>query len=108
MDCSSVLFLVMGCVCAQVDKQKLVKRNMTELPYWFIMVQTGSAQPAKNEVKHSLQEQYTVRTIRRNIKQTFKSIKEILQLKTLIISRSAYFSLLNCSLGWVTDPIDDI
>ena len=47
MDCSSVLFLVMGCVCAQVDKKKLVKRNMTELPYWFNMVQTGSAQPAK-------------------------------------------------------------
>ena len=47
MDCSSVLFLVMGCGCAQVDKKKLVKRNMTELPYWFNMVQTGSAQPAK-------------------------------------------------------------
>ena len=47
MDCSSVLFLVMGCVCAQVDKKKLVKRNMRKLPYWFNMVQTGSAQPAK-------------------------------------------------------------
>ena len=108
MDCSSVLFLVMGCVCAQVDKKKLVKRNMIELPYWFNMVQTGSAQPAKNEVNYSLQGQYTVRTIRTNIKQTFKSIKEKLQLKTPIISRSAYFSLLNCSLGWVTEPIDDI
>ena len=108
MDCSSVLFLVMGCVCAQVDKIKLVKRNMTELPYRFNMVQTGSAQPAKNEVNYSLQGQYTVRTIRTNIKQTFKSIKERLQLKTPIISRSAYFSLLNCSLGWVTEPIDDI
>ena len=54
MDCSSVLFLVMGCVCAQVDKIKLVKSNMTELPYWFNMVQTRSAQPAKNEVKYSL------------------------------------------------------
>ena len=31
VDCSSVLFVVMCCVCAQVDKIKLVKSNMTEL-----------------------------------------------------------------------------
>ena len=72
------------------------------------MVQTGSAQPAQNEVKYPLQGQYTVRTIRTNIKQNFWSIKQRLQLKTLIISCSAYFLPLNCSLGWVTEPIDDI
>ena len=81
---------------------------MTELPYWFNMVQTGSAQPAQNEVKYSLQGQYKVRTIQTNIKQNSWSIKERLQLKTLIISCSAYFSPLNYSLGWVTESIDDI
>ena len=61
----------MSCVCAQVDKIKLVKSNMTELLYWFNMVQTGSAQPAENEIKYSLKERCTVRKIRTNIKQSF-------------------------------------
>ena len=33
VDCISVLFVVMCCVCAQVDTIKLVKNNMTELLY---------------------------------------------------------------------------